>query len=397
MRSHRSRGARGLRLGRALLVTLLAQAACDQTPAAPSRLTSAPPAALDLERLELEIDGPGTISNSSWGASIVMSAGEAVQLRVRGYLPDGTGRDVTQLVYWRRESNIVGNTANPVTISDGLVQSRAVGSDLVTAVYSPKSLLRSVRVLVVQPGTFALAGYILDARSSLPVSNAVVEMVGAEYPAQRAKTLENGWYGLLAIPDGAELRVTRGSDYVPVTQRVALADHGARVDFKLVEAPSLRRIDGRYTLTVRADPGCSSEFRLSPFATIPDDLRVRTFAANVIQVANSLTVELTGQTLWRGPASFHGSVQSHSAVFSLRDYIDFWDFGANADVEERLGPSSYLFIVGEATVAINSASGATNTLAGQLVGSFLTFANPAIDTAPVGACTSRVHQFTLTR
>ena len=109
-------------------------------------------------------------------------------------------------------------------------------------------------------GTFGISGYVFDAKSSRPVPNARVEMVGAEHAAQRATTLENGWYGVLGIPNGAELRTARGEDDEPAIQRVAVTDHESRLNFSLVENPSLLRLDGKYTLTVTADDHCSTDF-----------------------------------------------------------------------------------------------------------------------------------------
>ncbi len=229
----------------------------------------------------------------------------------------------------------------------------------------------------------------LDAKST-PVTNALVEMVGGQYAIQRATTSETGFYWLHGIPSGAELRATRGSDYIPLTQRVVLTDHDSVVYFRVVEAPSLTRIDGAYTLTVTADHNCAAEFRGLSVAALPDTFKVRTYAATVSQVANSVTVELTGPTL-QSAATFPGTIEPGSATLALGDaQLDLWYDGLwYANVSERLSPSTYLLLEGEATISTSNLSG---TLDGSLI-----FFDVAKGVSPIAACRSNVHQFRLTR
>jgi hypothetical protein len=215
-------------------------------------------------------------------------------------------------------------------------------------------------------------------------------MVGAQHSMQSARTHDGGGFRLFGIPNGAELRVSRGSDYIPVAKRVVLTDHDSLVYFGVVEAPSLTRMDGTYTLTVTAGDGCSPAFRGAQVAPLPDDLKVRTYSARMNQVANSLTVDLTGPTL-QSTATFPGRIEPGSAILALGDaQLDLWYDGLwYANVTERLSPSTYLLLEGEATIS-------TTSLSGTLDGSLLLF-DTAKGIGPVAACRSNVHQFRLAR
>jgi hypothetical protein len=212
-------------------------------------------------------------------------------------------------------------------------------------------------------------------------------MVGAQYAIQSCTASP---CRLSGIPNGAELRASRGSDYIPQTQRVVLTDNDSQVQFRVVEAPSLMRMEGSYTLTVTADDRCSTGFRGAVVGALPDSLKVRTYSAAVSQVANSLTVELTGPTL-QSRTTFRGTLQPGSATLTLGDalFIPWDDDGWYANVSERLSPSTYLLLEGQAVIS-------TTSLSGTLDGSILLFDALKRD-GPIAACRSNVHQFKLSR
>ena len=307
-----------------------------------------------LQRLEIEVPAslapdrtflPGQPSSPA----LVLAPGASVQLTAKGYLADGTSRDVTREVYWRS-----GSSRGNASVFLGLVQAHRPGMEtLLVHIGSDDTYLEAHKeVLVMSDGTFALRGSLRDASSGRSISGATVSVVGSAFSTTQSGS--DGSYVLWSVPPVADIAASLPG-YRSKVQRVALADHNTRLDFALDEETPLARLAGTYRLTLVADSNCTV------YGTaFPDELRVRTYTADVTQVGNELTVTLSGATFH--PASwrrFTGRVSPGVATFWLIER--YWltsDF--DGDVVEQPSPRTALIIGGDATISTSSLAGGLN-------------------------------------
>jgi hypothetical protein len=223
----------------ACLAVMLSVAACDKTPTGPSS-PLAP--RVDLQRLELEVVGPGAIPRSPWGEAVVVRPGDTVQFRVRGYLPDGSSRDITSQASWVWVPSGDNNFLGQFAVHNGLVSApacpgseacRSMGAWEVIANYFSQAEVRR-SVLVMTEGSFAVRGYVTEAVSGRPVSNALVELRDSPGSFQHlTRTADDGRFRALGVPNGAELRVSKGDDYDPIRQSLILNNSESQLDFAL--------------------------------------------------------------------------------------------------------------------------------------------------------------------
>ena len=336
-----------------------------------------------LQRLEIEVPVsfaadrtflPGQPSSPA----LVLAPGASVQLTARGYLADGTSRDVTREVLWTWADPFRGRAS----VTSGLVRGEQPGTETLFAhVGQDDDYVEAQKTVLVMPdGTFALRGNVRDASSGLAISNATVSVVGTHSTTQSGP---DGSYVLWSVPPVADITVSTPG-YLSRTQRVAVADHNVRLDLLLSEETPLARLAGTYTLTLSAHPDCAIQG-----TAFPDELRVRTYTAVVTQVGNELTVTLSGATFhhhsWR---RFTGRVAPGLATFWLHE--GYWYTSPyDGDLLEQPWPGTVLTIGGRATMS-------TSSLAGGLDGSF-SFQN--LDEPPFGSrgsrCSSPNHQFRL--
>ena len=223
--------------------------------------------------------------------ALVLAPGGSVQLTAKGYLANGTSRDVTQQVYWRFDP-----PRGSASVSGGLIQAQRPGTEtLLVHMGSDDTYLEAQKqVLVMSDGTFALRGSLRDASSGRSISGATVSVVGSAFSTTQSGS--DGSYVLWSVPPVADIAASLPG-YRSKVQRVALGDHNTRLDFALDEETPLARLAGTYTLTLAADSNCSVHG-----TAFPDELRVRTYTAVVTQVGNELTVTLSGATFH--PASW---------------------------------------------------------------------------------------------
>ncbi len=225
----------------AFAVLVSSVAACDKAPSTAPSSTLAPP--VDLQRLELEVEGARVVAQSPWGEAVVVRPGEAVQLKARGYLPDGSTRDVTSQASWvwlpDGENNFLGGQ---FAVHNGLVSApacpagdacRAMGAWVVIANYFSRVEARR-NVLVLSEGNFALRGSVTEALSGRPLANAFVELRrsrGSFEPL--TSTGENGQFRALGVPNAAEIRVSNGADYESIIQTLTLTSNESLLHFSL--------------------------------------------------------------------------------------------------------------------------------------------------------------------
>jgi hypothetical protein len=319
------------------------------------------------------------LPGQSSSPAVVLAPGASVQLTAKGYLADGTSRDVTQDATWR-----FAPWSGVAAVTGGLIQAQRHGTDMLIVEHGSGDNLvwAQKEVFVMSDGTFALRGSLRDASSGESISGATVSVVGNPFSTTQSR--HDGSYVLSSVPPAADIAASMPG-YRSKVQRVALADHNTQLDFALEEETSLTRLVGTYRLTLAADPHCSIQG-----TTFPDELRVRTYTAVLTQFGNELKVTLSGATFH--PASgraFTGRVSPGLATFSL--IATYWYTSLfDGDVLEQPSPSTVLTISGRATMS-------TTTLAGELDGTF-EFQN--LDEPPGSSgssCSSPNHQFRMSR
>ena len=370
-----------MRRAAAFLIALAAtQFGCNgKSPTAPT-----PAPEHGLQRLEIEVPAslapdrtflPGQPSSPA----LVLAPGASVQLTARGYLADGTSRDVTHDATWRFPP-----WSGVASVTGGLIQAHYRGTvTLMVELGSGDALVWAHKeIFVMSDGTFALQGNLRDASSGRSISGATVSVVGNPFATTQSRS--DGSYVLSSVPPAADVAAAMPG-YRSKVQRVALADHNARLDFALDEETPLTRLAGTYRLTLAADPNCSIQGR-----AFPDELRVRTYTAVVTQFGNELTVTLSGATFH--PASwgaFRGRISPGLVTFWLIE--GYWLTSIfDGDVNEQPSPWTVLSISGRATMS-------TSSLAGGLDGSFA-FQNLDEPSGSTGSsCSSPNHQFRMSR
>lgn len=338
-----------------------------------------------LQRLEIEVPAsfpserrflPGDPSSPA----LVLAPGTSLQLTARGYLADGSSRDVTGEVTWR---SFWAGPLDPVaTVGQGLVEAKEPGRTIIGVESGPRGA--SKEILVRLDGTFALRGSVRDARTGQAMSNAVVAAMSGQLPhIQSSTTSSDGSYVLWSVPPVADITASKPG-FKDKSHRVALKDHNARLDFILDEETPLVRLAGTYTLVITADANCSIEGR-----AFPDELRRRTYTAVVTQTGNELTVALSGATFHRhSGAQFSGRVTPGLAIFQLTSM--YWMTQNDGDVVEQLSPFTFLTISGTAAMS-------TSSLSGRLDGTFwFEIVEPGLD-RDWSNCTSQNHQFQMLR
>ena len=339
-----------------------------------------PPLGFTLQRLEIEVPASFApdrtfLPGQEFAPALVLAPGTSVQLTAKGYLADGTSRDVTQEARWQ-----LSPWSGVASVTGGLIQAQRHGTDTLTVElgFRDTHVWAQKQVFVMSDGTYVLRGHLRDAGSGQPISGATVS-VGSN-PLSTTSSRHDGSYLLSSVPPVADITASRPG-YRNKVQRVTLADHTAQLDFALDEETPLARFAGTYRLTLAADPNCSVQGR-----AFPDELRVRTYTAVVTQFGNELTVTLSGATFHPDSGGrFGGRVSPGLATFSLTAtywYTSLFD----GDVLEQPWPRTVLTIAGRATMS-------TSTLAGELNGSF-SFQNLDEPFGSSGSsCSSPNHQF----
>jgi hypothetical protein len=154
-------------------------------------------------------------------------------------------------------------------------------------------------------------------------------------------------------------------------------------------------ISGAYTLTLTADPNCSSG--------LPEPLRTRSYGAVLTQVGPQVNVTLTGASFAisrrGGGDHFTGRIEPTQLVFSLPQFDGYY-YGSYGDayypniIEEVAGPN-YLAIWGKV-----AAVGTSGSFSGALDGAFELYSfDPRTrgNQSPAARCRSGANRFQLSR
>jgi Carboxypeptidase regulatory-like domain len=300
-----------------------------------------------------------------------LSPDTSAQYTATAQMSDGTTRDVTATVTWRTSD------ANVLSIaSGGVASARKAGQTFIFA--DTANRRASLEVLVLAPGTFRVTGVVREA--GLPIADASVELLNGSRGVQLAKTDFNGNYRLFGIAGDVEIRASK-EGYAEQVNRLVVSGN-ATSDFVLTQT-TRKDLFGSYQLTVTARSGCNS---------LPQEARVRTYAATITQDGPQLTVALSGAGLIAG--NFTGRVDPSGVTFNIHgidSYYYYYLIGP-FDVLEQLTPTSLLTFGGRATAPLSSGD-----ISGSLLGLIGTMQSPLGSFPRVIASCSGGHTFALTR
>ena len=332
----------------ALVLTLLVGgwlAACDKSPTQSSPLPPTTPnqpnQPVQPTLLSIRVEGP---------TSVV--PGTTVKFTAIGQMSDGTTQDLTATTTWRSSDTAVLSIS-----ATGEATSGKDGEAVVAAENRAKRA--SLQVIVLTPGRYRLTGLVSD--SGTPVSGATVDVLDGSRAVMSARTDADGIYRLYGLVGDVEVRV-RADGYPDQVRGIPVAAD-ARLDFAM---PAGANLTGSYELTITADAtSCPATGRNA----LPEQLRVRTYAATISQSGSQLSVKLNGGSLTFG--SFSGTQNGTKATFDIHGvtgdpfYHYYTYFERTLDLVEQLSPTGFLIISGKATT-LNDASGLSGELAGLI-------------------------------
>jgi hypothetical protein len=329
----------------ALVLTLLVGgwvAACDKSPTQSTPLPPSPnqpnqPVQPTL--LSIRVEGP---------TSVV--PGTTAKFTAIGQMSDGTTQDLTATTTWRSSDTTVLSISTTGEATGGKDGEAVVAAE-------NRAKRASLQVLVLTPGLHRLTGLVSD--SGTPVSGATVDVLDGSRAVMSARTGADGIYRLYGLVGDVEVRV-RADGYPDQVRGIPVTDD-ARLDFAM---PTGANLTGSYELSITADATSCPVTGRNP---LPDQLRVRTYAATITQSGSQLSVKLSGGALVFG--SFSGTQNGTKATFDVHGvtgdpyYHYYTYFERTLDLVEQLSPSAFLITSGKATTS-NEAS----RLSGQLAG-----------------------------
>jgi hypothetical protein len=302
----------------------------------------------------LDITGPPSVA-----------PGQSAQYSLFQRLSDGSRRAV---------SNAQWNSNNPALLQvseSGLATAAALTGDatlqaLVTDQAPNGPRLVSREILVLPDGTFRLVGDVRESGSGgFRVAGARLEArLDADLSAPVvtfATATPEGAYKLFGVPGNGFIHI-RKAGYRSTTIPVQLAAHETR-HFDIELDGQRPTFAGSYTMTIEA-PGGSCGFS----QPLPNDLRRRTYAADVAQQGPLLTVTLSGApfAVARGSGDrFSGIVTDSGFTVELRSH-DFYDYypgtSGHPDVAEALADGTVLVPTGRAALKGSRSTGFSGNL-----------------------------------
>jgi len=309
-----------------------------------------------------------------------LDVNQTVQLTVMANWSDGSRRDVSSETSWRSFNPAVATVS-----STGLLTTVAPGRTGAQAQY--QTAVANFDVLVLPAGTFIVRGTVTEA-GGFRIAQARVDVVGGPHSGRSAITTANGTYEIYGLSGDLKLQAVKDA-YLANTRDVSVTANQA-VDFELRPIVPPLAIAGNYRLTFTASTRCASQ--------LPDDARMRTYAALVNQDAVRILVNLAGAPFATEPRTgqgnyFFGAVRSNTVAFTIGfDYFYYQLY----DVVEQLAPTTYLTIGGAANGTATS-----TTIAGTLTGTFSVWEAPngfyASSRRGVASCNAPDHQFSFIR
>jgi len=346
--------------GVVLAVTFVALAvACGSDPASRTPTFPSAPTVLGVN-----INGPSTVP-----------PGQSAQFTADVRLSNGTVKPSVSgtSVRWRTSNA----SAMQVSASGLATAGQDFGDAVLTAEVLPNATIRSTKEVVILPdGTYRVTGAVRDADLFVGIAGARVEVSGTPVAATADAT---GNYRLYGVPPSAVFRVL-ADGYQTLTQSVQLTAHTSR-SFTLQPSSRLS-LNGPFLVSVDVVGTCSGT------PALPEELRHRTYEANVTTSGASVNVQLTEPRfkIQSGYGNrFFGRAGASSIAFTIgAGYYSFY-YGYFPDLIEQLSNNTYLMVYGTA-----STTPAGGGMSGTMNGGFTLYDSryPALNAAVLGRCSS---------
>jgi hypothetical protein len=324
--------------------------------------------------------GPFVASLAITGPANV-APGQTVTYTATAKMTDGSTADYTQKVAW------IASPATVLTISsNGQATAQAAGEATVRATASPGTgfscCIAPFSVLVLPPDTYRLVGKIIE--SGVPVTNASVVVVSGIGAGLSATTDVVGGYRLYGVAGLVQVKMSKAG-YDDITKPFTVTQNDV-LDFpEAHQTAALPALGGAYTLTLTADPGCST----TGARVLEDALRApQQYTASVAQNGPVLTVTLTDSNAVAQESQFSGRISPDAIEFVLGD--GYYGYGLDDGVAERLSSSRAITFGGDVKMQRSAL-----TLTGTLNGPIEVY-NTAAPPILVEQCLGN-HQFLLAR
>jgi hypothetical protein len=326
---------------------LLALGACDRRTPLPLRPTG--PASAAGTRFDIE--GPAEIA-----------PGQSATFRATSTSAAGIREDVTNQAAWEVGAPDVLSVTGPGRIT----ALRRGESDIMV---QSAQLHAVAHVLVLEPGTYRLTGQVRE--DGFALASARVAVTSGTGTGLTALTNAAGAFVLYGVAGAIDLTVSRDG-YQTTVRSVTVTSHTA-TDVGMRPVLDPLRLDGQWTLVIRASTACSG---------MPPQAERREYPVSIAQTGSALQITLHGKFYFTSAVTVTGRVLNDSLTFGLpSDPVDGpW-------IMEQLSSGGWLGIAGTAA-GRSTPSG----VAGQLSGLFEHYG-----TGPRTWCTSDNHTFELVR
>jgi hypothetical protein len=299
----------------AAFLTIGVAIACHGTsPTSPGRVPAPAASAPTRYAVSGAITGPASVP-----------PGAAAQFRFTLRYNDGSTEDASAKAAWRSGSPQVADVQ-----PGGMVKALSRGRANLTANFLVGS---STTVFVLEDGTYALTGHVLEA--ALPVDAAQVTVTRGIGQGLNSVTDGTGRYDLYGVAGDVELTVSKAG-YQSATQPFSARANGAGPDFALQPGSSPTDVSGDWRMTIVPSTAC---------AMLPDDMGPRGYAANIAQSGPRVSIRITGPVM--KPPVVSGRVLGQHLTFTLSSVADYYYHGnPTYDLVELLDPTRFLGVDG---------------------------------------------------
>jgi hypothetical protein len=314
------------------LVLFALAAACDSPPGP----TPNPPE--NAGRNRLEIAGATTVAPQ-----------QTAEVQAFLVTASGAREDVTARVTWTTSDSAVLSVSSGARVTGGAVGEATLRATLRASL---NDLSASASVIVVPAGTFRLAGIVRSRGSTSPVAGAQVQLITTSGDVLTTQTAGSAGFRFYGVAGHARLRISRRA-FHPYEAEIDIHDH-------LTHDVSLSDFSGSYTLVLSASSSCRLQ--------LPEDLRTRTYSAEIAQVDDSLTVTLQypSPLSWGQPNMFTGWFDTSNNVIFQLGAEEWWlDGGAEFHAHGRMtgtivGEGLSGFLDGEMEAIVSNEGGRGN-------------------------------------
>jgi hypothetical protein len=323
--------------------------------------------------VSLKINGP-----------IAIAPGQTVSFVAVASMSNGTTEDYTRKVTWS-----VSPTSLLTITQEGVATGQSVGDATISALFQPVPCCHAqVSVTVLPTNTYRLTGRVLE--SGLEVPGAAITVLSGIGTGLSTTTDYAGGYRLYGVAGVIQVKFSKpGYDDIVKTFTAVQNDV---LDFpEAHQTAAIPSITGTYSLTLTADPGCST-VTVSRVAPLPDDFRhPRTYTLSLTQDGPVVTATVTDPAIDANENRFGGRVGPDSIDFQIG--YGYWGYGFSDGVAEKVSATQEFVFGGQ--LHVQRAVSGTGRLDGALEVYTLAANVPAYNLT--GQCIASNNQVTLTR